>query len=167
MHRMNMLTVSTLTHQCSNEHCNMVADTHSPPPPLSRIYRVYSDNSQRVNVLIIIRSRIYHAFLFQRHSLAHFSVWCLLYFPFIIYSLRFFRSRIVSELGLKPREMSAASKLIYKWFAGPLREVRYALEHDLGVALDWAAGMLLAYNYPYEHALSCASTHNPLLSSPH
>lgn len=29
----------------------------------------------------------------------------------------------VSNLGLKPKEMSAMSRLLYKWAAGPLREV--------------------------------------------
>jgi FAD/FMN-containing dehydrogenase/SAM-dependent methyltransferase len=45
----------------------------------------------------------------------------------------------VSALPAHPREMSPIGRLLYKWVAGPLREVRYALEHNLGVALDWTA----------------------------
>ncbi|KYQ88882.1 hypothetical protein DLAC_10691 [Tieghemostelium lacteum] len=44
----------------------------------------------------------------------------------------------VSNLPAKPKEMSMASKTMYKWFAGPLREVRFAIEHSMGVALDWS-----------------------------
>lgn len=55
----------------------------------------------------------------------------------------------VSELGVKPKEMSTFGRLMYKWLAGPLREIRFALERDLGVALDWSqtAGTLQFYCY--------------------
>ena len=44
----------------------------------------------------------------------------------------------VSDLPTKPREMSAASSLMYKWLSGPLMPLRFKAERAFGVALDWA-----------------------------
>lgn len=48
-------------------------------------------------------------------------------------------TRTVSALPHKPREQTVAGRLMYKWLSGPLREARFALEHQLGIALDWTA----------------------------
>jgi FAD/FMN-containing dehydrogenase/SAM-dependent methyltransferase len=68
----------------------------------------------------------------------------------------------VSNLGIKPLEMSNTSRLLYKWFAGPLREVRFAVEQQLGVALDWSEvvdrNLLL-----FESAEPLARLYSPLL----
>jgi len=48
-------------------------------------------------------------------------------------------TRTVSSLPHKPREQTVAARLMYKWLSGPLREARFALEHQLGIALDWTA----------------------------
>eukprot|EP01130_Rhizamoeba_saxonica_P011264 TRINITY_DN4671_c0_g1_i1.p1 TRINITY_DN4671_c0_g1~~TRINITY_DN4671_c0_g1_i1.p1 ORF type:complete len:1492 (-),score=328.12 TRINITY_DN4671_c0_g1_i1:22-4221(-) len=46
--------------------------------------------------------------------------------------------RTVSVLPtLGPRKMSGVSQLLYKWLAPTIKEIRFALEHKLGVALDW------------------------------
>lgn len=70
----------------------------------------------------------------------------------------------VSELGMKPKEMTTFSKLMYKWLAGPLREMRFALERDWGVALDWSAtadrNQML-----YESAAPLARLYSPLLKN--
>lgn len=39
----------------------------------------------------------------------------------------------VSNLPVKPKEMTTAGRIIYKWFAGPLREARFYIERELGV----------------------------------
>lgn len=44
----------------------------------------------------------------------------------------------VSKLPEKPKEMGKVSGMIYKWIAAPLREVRFAIERNLGIALDWS-----------------------------
>ncbi|GAM26439.1 hypothetical protein SAMD00019534_096140 [Acytostelium subglobosum LB1] len=68
----------------------------------------------------------------------------------------------VSNLPAKPKEMTMASKTIYKWFAGPLRELRFAMEHQLGVALDWSevndSNLLL-----FESAKPLAQLYSPWL----
>jgi len=68
----------------------------------------------------------------------------------------------VSILPAKPKEMSMASRTIYKWFAGPLREVRFAIEHSTGVAMDWSevndSNLLL-----YESAQPLAQLYSPWL----
>jgi FAD/FMN-containing dehydrogenase/SAM-dependent methyltransferase len=68
----------------------------------------------------------------------------------------------VSNLSSKPLEMSNTSRLLYKWFAGPLREVRFAVEQQLGVALDWSEvvdrNLLL-----FESAAPLARLYSPLL----
>ncbi|KAF2073892.1 hypothetical protein CYY_004780 [Polysphondylium violaceum] len=68
----------------------------------------------------------------------------------------------VSNLPAKPKEMSMASRTIYKWFAGPLREVRFAIEHSTGVAMDWSevndSNLLL-----FESAKPLAQLYSPWL----
>jgi len=75
---------------------------------------------------------------------------------------RFCPTPTVSNLGTKPLEMSNTSRLLYKWFAGPLREVRFAVEQQLGVALDWNEvvdrNLLL-----FESAEPLARLYSPLL----
>lgn len=68
----------------------------------------------------------------------------------------------VSALPVKPKEMTAAGRLMYKWFAGPLREARFYIEREFGVALDWAEvddrnSML------YESAAPLARLYTPLV----
>jgi hypothetical protein len=68
----------------------------------------------------------------------------------------------VSNLGIKPKEMSPVTRLIYKWAAGPLREIRFALEKSLGVALDWS-NVSDRNDLLYESALPLATLYSPLL----
>jgi len=69
----------------------------------------------------------------------------------------------VSALPIKPREMSLVSRLLYKWIAGPLREARYALEHEMGVALDWQP-VSDRNSMVFESAATLVRLYSPLVS---
>lgn len=75
---------------------------------------------------------------------------------------RFSDTPTVSNLTMTPTEMSNSSRMMYKWFAGPLRELRFAVEQQLGVALDWSEvvdrNLLL-----YESAEPLARLYSPVL----
>ena len=75
---------------------------------------------------------------------------------------RFCDTPTVSNLGITPLEMTNTSRILYKWFAGPLRELRFAVEQQLGVALDWSEvvdrNLLL-----YESAEPLARLYSPVL----
>lgn len=75
---------------------------------------------------------------------------------------RFCETPTVSNLTVTPLEMSNSSRMLYKWFAGPLRELRFAVEQQLGVALDWSEvvdrNLLL-----YESAEPLARLYSPVL----
>lgn len=43
----------------------------------------------------------------------------------------------VSSLGAEAHRMGAWSRLMYKWLAPTMKELRYAIERNSGVALDW------------------------------
>ncbi|ELR12262.1 FAD binding domain containing protein [Acanthamoeba castellanii str. Neff] len=68
----------------------------------------------------------------------------------------------VSPLDLKPREMSLSSRLIYKWLAPTLQELRFTVERTLGTAFDWSQtnerNALM-----YESAVPLARLYSPLL----
>jgi hypothetical protein len=68
----------------------------------------------------------------------------------------------VSSLDLKPREMSMGSRLMYKWLAPTLKEVRFFVERTLGTAFDWSQtnqrNVLM-----YESAVPLARLYSPLI----
>lgn len=68
----------------------------------------------------------------------------------------------VSGLPVKPKEMSTFSAFIYKWMAAPLREVRFAMERSLGMALDWS-GVSNRNEMLYESAAPLARLYSPLV----
>ncbi|KAL6051450.1 Accessory Sec system protein Asp3 [Balamuthia mandrillaris] len=71
--------------------------------------------------------------------------------------------KTISYLPLRPREMSGASRLIYKWLAPTVKELRFALEHRLGVALDWNSNAEQQRNLlMYESAEPLAKLFEPL-----
>jgi FAD/FMN-containing dehydrogenase len=70
--------------------------------------------------------------------------------------------KTVSPLDLTPREMSLSSRLIYKWLAPTLQELRFTVERTLGTAFDWSQtndrnGLM------YESAVPLARLYSPLL----
>lgn len=70
--------------------------------------------------------------------------------------------KTVSPLDLKPREMSLSSRLIYKWLAPTLQELRFTAERALGTAFDW--GQTSERNaLMYESAVPLARLYSPLL----
>jgi len=68
----------------------------------------------------------------------------------------------VSALSLKPREMSLASRLIYKWLAPTLQELRFTVERALGAAFDWSAPTD-RNSMMFESAVPLAKLYSPLL----
>lgn len=68
----------------------------------------------------------------------------------------------ISSLSLKPREMSLASRLIYKWLGPTMQELRFTVERALGTAFDWSQtserNALM-----YESAVPLARLYSPLL----
>lgn len=68
----------------------------------------------------------------------------------------------VSDLAIKPREMSPLSRLFFKWLAGPLQEMRFAAERSLGIALDWAP-VSDRNSLVYENASPVGRLFSPLL----
>jgi hypothetical protein len=68
----------------------------------------------------------------------------------------------VSSLDLKPREMSLGSRLMYKWLAPTLKELRFFIERTLGTAFDWSQtnerNVLM-----YESAVPLARLYSPLI----
>lgn len=58
----------------------------------------------------------------------------------------------VSKLPVKPNEMSTAGRLMYKWFAGPLREARFFIEREFGV-VRCVGGFFFCCNIsPHRHS---------------
>jgi len=71
----------------------------------------------------------------------------------------------VSDLPASPRELSAASRLLYKWALPLLKEKRYAQEENSGKAIDWGSqGNSLTRNQLlYESAVPLSKLYEPLL----
>ncbi len=70
--------------------------------------------------------------------------------------------RTVSNLELKPREMSLGSRLMYKWLAPTLQEVRFSIERSLGAAFDWSQTSE-RNTLMYESAVPLAQLYSPLI----
>jgi hypothetical protein len=68
----------------------------------------------------------------------------------------------VSDLPVEPRKMSLISQLVYKWLAGPLMELRFQAERNLGRALDWNA-VGTVNELLFESAEPLANLKSPLL----
>ena len=70
--------------------------------------------------------------------------------------------KTVSALGLKPNEMSITSRLIYKWLAPTLQELRYTVEKAMGIAFDWT-NSADRNSMMYESAVPLAQLYSPIL----
>ena len=78
---------------------------------------------------------------------------------------RSYSSPTVSELPASPREMSAASRLLYKWAMPLLKEYRYEKEENSGSALDWNQTDEATRNQLlFESAVPLSHLYNPLLT---
>lgn len=76
---------------------------------------------------------------------------------------RFCDTPTVGNLAIKPLEMSNTSRTLYKWFAGPLRELRFAVEQQLGIALDSGSEIVDRNLLLYESAEPLARLYSPIL----
>jgi hypothetical protein len=76
--------------------------------------------------------------------------------------LRSSNIKTISALPLKPREMSATSRLIYKWLAPTLQELRFTMEKAMGIAFDWSntsdRNLMM-----FESAVPLAQLYSPIL----
>ncbi len=68
----------------------------------------------------------------------------------------------VSAIGIMAREPSAAYRLIYKWAAPALKEMRFAVEKSSGSASDWSES-LDRNSLLYESARPLAELSSPLV----
>lgn len=71
----------------------------------------------------------------------------------------------VSDLPASPRELSPASRLLYKWALPLLKERRYAQEENTGKAIDWGdeGDSLTRNQLLYESAAPLSKLYEPLL----
>jgi len=73
-------------------------------------------------------------------------------------------SSTVSELPSKPRELSVASRLLYKWALPQLKGIRYSQEESSGKAVDWSQDEALTRNQLlFESAMPLAKLYSPIL----
>ena len=78
---------------------------------------------------------------------------------------RSYSSSTVSELPVSPREMSPASRLLYKWAMPLLKEYRYEKEENTGSALDWNQNDEASRNQLlFESAVPLSHLYNPLVT---
>ena len=78
---------------------------------------------------------------------------------------RSFSSSTVSELPAAPRELSTASRLLYKWAMPLLKDLRYSKEEASGKALDWSQDDGSTRNQLlFESAVPLSRLYNPLVT---
>eukprot|EP00591_Stephanopyxis_turris_P015246 CAMPEP_0195541584 /NCGR_PEP_ID=MMETSP0794_2-20130614/51160_1 /TAXON_ID=515487 /ORGANISM="Stephanopyxis turris, Strain CCMP 815" /LENGTH=1794 /DNA_ID=CAMNT_0040675687 /DNA_START=95 /DNA_END=5479 /DNA_ORIENTATION=+ len=74
-------------------------------------------------------------------------------------------SPTVSELPAAPRELSTASRLLYKWALPLLKDLRYAKEETSGKALDWTQHDASTRNQLlFESAVPLSRLYNPVVT---
>mmetsp|Transcript_6374 Transcript_6374/g.9373 ORF Transcript_6374/g.9373 Transcript_6374/m.9373 type:complete len:1657 (-) Transcript_6374:302-5272(-) len=78
---------------------------------------------------------------------------------------RCYSSPTVSKLPVEPRELSPASRLLYKWAMPLLKEFRYQKEENSGNALDWGQEDGASRNQLlFESAVPISRLYNPLVT---
>ncbi len=78
---------------------------------------------------------------------------------------RSYSSPTVSDLPVAPRELSTASRLLYKWAMPLLKDLRYSKEESSGKAMDWSQDDGSSRNLLlFESAVPLSSLYNPLVT---